>query len=53
LRRWSSRSDEVFGDAGLTHLDAELQQLAVNTRSAPEWVGWRDRADQRANVAWY
>ena len=52
LGRRSPGPHEVFRDAGLTDFDAELQQLAVNARSAPEWVGLGHRADQGADVGW-
>src|SRR3954452_16000547 len=28
----------IFGDRGLTDIEAKLEQLAMNARSAPEWV---------------
>src|SRR5215472_11471106 len=42
--------DHVLADAGLTDVDAQLQKLAVNVRSAPEWIFAAQHADQFAHV---
>jgi hypothetical protein len=40
----------VSPDGSLTHLDAELEQLAVNPRGAPERICGTHLADQIANL---
>jgi len=42
-------SCHVLGDRGLPKVDSELEEFSVNPRSAPEWVGEADVADQLAN----
>lgn len=49
LRRRTTMSNEVLRDARLTDLDPELPQLAMDSRGAPEGIGLRHRADQRAH----
>jgi hypothetical protein len=39
LRRGLSSFDHIFGHAGLTNLDAELEKLAVDARRVPECIG--------------
>jgi hypothetical protein len=39
----------IFGDRGLTHINAELEEFAMDPRSAPERVGEAHVADQLAN----
>ena len=46
-------TDHVLGYRRLRDLDPELEQLAVNSRRSPEWVGGRDLADQRPNLRRY
>src|SRR5260370_27725649 len=48
LSPWTSPSHHILGHGGLGDVDAEHQQLAVNMRSAPEWVGQADLTDQIA-----
>src|SRR5687768_1119978 len=38
LTWWATSLDHVFGDAGLSHLKPELEQLAMNARRAPKWI---------------
>ena len=45
--------DHVLRDAGLRDLEAKLEQLAMDARRTPEWVGIEDLADQPANVVIY
>jgi len=37
---------QVFPDRGLADFDAELEQFAVDSGRAPEWVGQAHAADQ-------
>ena len=39
LGRRSSPARHILGDAGLTNVDAELEQFAMNARRTPLWVG--------------
>jgi hypothetical protein len=41
---------QVLAHAGLADVDAELEQLAVNPRSAPEWVLTTHGANQLAHL---
>ena len=46
-----SRSlDHVLGDAGLSELKAELEQLAMDARRAPQRIVHADPPDQRPQV---
>ena len=49
LRARLAAPDHVLADAGLADVDAELEQLTVDARSAPEVVA-AHRPDQLANV---
>lgn len=49
LRGRSSWPNQIFRDARLTHVDPEFQQLAMDAGSAPQGIGLRHRADQRAD----
>src|SRR6202045_585903 len=48
LGRQVSSRDHVFGDAGLSDLDAELKQLAMNPRRSPQRIGNAHLADKLA-----
>jgi hypothetical protein len=50
LRRGRSTADQILGDRGLRDLEAELLELAVDPGCAPQGVGARHGADQRADV---
>ena len=50
-RRRSDPSHHVLCDRGLADLDAELQELAVDTRRTPQWVGAVHLPDQITNFA--
>src|SRR6516165_9358146 len=53
-RRWRLRpAHHVLGDGRLTDLDAELEQLAVNTRRTPERISEAQLADQCASLTTY
>ena len=41
----------VFRDRGFADVDAQLQELAVNPRRAPQRIHDRHRANQRADVS--
>ena len=41
---------QVFAHTGLADVDAELEQLAMNPRSAPEWVLTAHSANQLAHL---
>src|SRR5215831_328922 len=51
LRRWSAAPDHVLGHAGLADFDAQLEQLTVDARSAPQWILPTHPADQIPNLA--
>ncbi len=52
--RWRlSMSHHVLGDGGLSDLDAEFQQLAVNARCAPAWVVATHHPNQIPNLVRY
>ena len=53
LRGRLAAPDHVFADAGLTNVDAEFEQFAVNMRRAPEWIFAAQHADQLANLVRY
>ena len=48
LGRWLSMSDHVFGDRGLSDLDAEHLELPVHARRAPEGIFSREPANEGA-----
>ena len=48
-----SGGGQVLAHAGLADVDAELEQLAVNPRSAPEWVLTTYGANQRTHLFRY
>lgn len=51
LGRGTLRSpDHVFGDGSLGHGEAQLGQLAVDTRRAPQWIGPGHLPDQGDGV---
>jgi hypothetical protein len=41
----------VLGDGRLTDLSTELEQLTMDSRSAPEWIGAAHLRYQLANLA--
>jgi hypothetical protein len=43
-------ADDVLGHGGLGNLDAELLELPVNPRRAPQGVGARHVSDERAGL---
>ncbi len=51
LGRWSPAPDHVLGNSGLGDLDAELEQLPVDTRRTPEPVLVTHLADKVANLS--
>src|ERR1700747_1963475 len=52
--RWGSPvSCHIFGNRGLTHLDAELEKFAMDPGRAPERVGEAHVADQLADFERY
>src|SRR4051794_10446121 len=50
LRRRSPMADPIFAHARFADVDAELEQLAVDPRGAPQWILSAHPADQIANV---
>jgi hypothetical protein len=50
LRGRSSVPEHVFRHRGLTDVDAEFQEFAVNARRTPQWVGLRHCPNQLADV---
>jgi hypothetical protein len=52
-RRPSDWSHHVLCDRSLADLKAELQELAVDARRTPEWVGAVHLPDQITNFAIY
>src|SRR5690349_16179438 len=40
----------ILGYGSLADRDAQLEHLAMDPRSTPEWIGQADVADQRPNV---
>jgi hypothetical protein len=50
LRRWLAPADYVLRDRGLTDIDPEFQQLAVDSRRAPQGVRVRHRENQCADI---
>src|SRR5260221_24601 len=48
LRRWPSSLHHILGHAGLADIDAELKQLSVDPRRAPQRVGAAHLADKLA-----
>src|SRR5215467_7699844 len=49
LRWWFWTPNHVFGDRSLGDLNAQLHQLAVDPRCAPNWVLTADRSNQIAD----
>lgn len=49
LRRWLLLPRHVLADAGVSHLDTELEQFAVNRWSTPHQV-FTDPSDQVADI---
>src|SRR5205823_9519952 len=49
MRRRPPVSCHILADRGLTHIDAEFEEFAVDPRSAPERVGEAHGADQLAD----
>ncbi len=43
---------EILADAGLTDIDAEFEQLAVNTRCSPKRILATQPTDQFSDVFW-
>src|ERR1700730_10769811 len=50
LRRWSSSFDRILGDARLSDVDAELEQLSVDPRRSPQRIGNAHLADKLAHL---
>jgi len=50
LGRWLSMSDHVFGDRGLSDLDAEHLELPVHARRAPEGIFSREPANEGTDL---
>src|SRR6202030_4271245 len=48
LRRRVSSLDHVFGDAGLSDIDAELEEFSLDSRRSPQRVGNAHLADKLA-----
>ena len=48
LARRPSASRHLLGHCRLGDLDAELEQLAVNARRAPQWIGTAHLANETA-----
>jgi hypothetical protein len=46
-------SCHIFRDRGLTHIDAELEQFAMDPGCAPNRVGEAHVADQLADFEWH
>ena len=49
--RRTSSSPHVFDDRSLTDLDAELEQLAMDPRCTPEWIGAAHLPNQSTTLA--
>ena len=41
--------DQVFGDGCLREFDSDLEQLSMNARSTPAWIGEAHLPDEIAN----
>ena len=50
LGRRTSPPSHILGDAGLADLDAELEQLAMDTRRAPKRVLATDPSNETSDV---
>jgi hypothetical protein len=53
LRRRSSSSRHILGNAGLAKVDAELDHFAVDARCAPQWIGNAHLPDQLPDLGRY
>src|SRR5258705_1641324 len=53
LRRWFSSFDHILGHARLSDIDAELEQLSVDPRRSPQWIGNAHLADKLACLRQY
>src|ERR1700748_701138 len=51
LRRWARVAAQVRSDRRLRALEAELEQLTINTRRAPKRVRTAHLADERAQLS--
>src|SRR5881392_1048534 len=49
LRRWAPMSGHVLGNRSLADIDAELEELSMDARSAPERICQAHLADQLSN----
>src|SRR6187200_1669073 len=49
LRPWAPVSGHVLGNRSLADIDAELEELSMDARSAPERICRADLADQLPN----
>src|SRR5713226_8777574 len=52
LRRWSSSLHHILGHARLADIDAKLEQLSVDSRRSPQWIGNAHLADELAYLRW-
>src|SRR3954470_7978776 len=50
LGRWFPAADQILAHAGFAHIDAQLEQFAVDPRRAPERVLAAHHADQVADL---
>ena len=50
LRRRASSPGHILGHARLSDIDAELEQLSMDPRRAPQWIGNAHLADQPADL---
>src|SRR5262245_36855320 len=50
LRGWPISLDHVLGDAGLSDLEAKLEQFAMDARRAPQQIVHAHPSDQRPHI---
>ena len=46
LEWWLPAADQIFADARLADIEAQLEQFAVNARCTPAWILTAHAADQ-------
>ena len=51
LEWWLPTSGHVLGDGGLRHMNAEFQQLSMNARRSPQWIGQTHFSNEIPNFA--